>query len=63
MERVDEGYRQGVYETYQWGVEALKAVEKDVLRKQGADVKKAGTSGAGSVSLSFINQYSHDTVL
>ena len=43
VKKVATGYQAGLYEEYAKGVEALNAVEKDVLRKQAADVGKAGT--------------------
>ena len=48
-EKVDAGYRKDLYERYALGVEALDAVEKDVLRRQKVDVQKLGTSGAGQI--------------
>ena len=34
---------------YERGVEALAAVEKEVLAQQNTDVKQAGTTGAGRI--------------
>ncbi|KAL9127053.1 MAG: hypothetical protein Q9217_003997 [Psora testacea] len=48
-EKVDVGYREDRYQRYGLGVEALEAIEKDVLQKQNVDVQMAGTSGAGQV--------------
>ena len=47
--KVDEGYKSKVYERYALGVEALDAVEKDVLRNQNVEVQNVSTSGAGQV--------------
>lgn len=44
--KVAEGYQAELYTEYEMGVEALEAVEKEVL---GGQVGKAGTSGAGQV--------------
>lgn len=48
VERVAEGYQADLYEKYGMGVEALAAVEKEVL-KDAKEVEKAGTSGAGQI--------------
>ena len=50
VEKVAQGYQPSIYENYGRGVDGLEAVEKDVSMRQKMDVKKAGTSGAGSVS-------------
>ena len=49
VKKVANGYQADLYEEYAKGVEALEAVEKEVLRKQSVDVGKAGTTGAGEV--------------
>lgn len=46
VKRVAEGYDGGLYREYEKGVEALEAVEKEVLRGGRVEV---GTSGAGQV--------------
>jgi len=48
VERVAEGYQADLYEKYGLAVEALDAVEKEVL-KDAKEVEKAGTSGAGQI--------------
>ena len=47
VEKVANGYQADLYEEYAKGVEALDAAEKEVLKRQAADVEKAGTTGAG----------------
>jgi len=49
VERVAEGYQRELYEEYEKGVEALAAVEKEVLGRKEGDVGKAGSTGAGQV--------------
>ena len=49
VKKVADGYQKGLYERYEKGVEALDAVEKEVLRRQQMNVKKAGVSGAGQI--------------
>ncbi|MCJ1450539.1 hypothetical protein MMC28_000872 [Mycoblastus sanguinarius] len=49
VEKVADGYQKELYKTYGKGVEGLEAVETEVLKKQAADVVKAGTSGAGQI--------------
>ena len=44
--KVAEGYDEKLYREYEKGVEALEAVEKEVLREGRVEV---GTSGAGQV--------------
>ena len=46
VKRVAEGYDPKLYKEYEKGVEALEAVEKEVLK--GGEVE-VGTSGAGQV--------------
>ena len=46
VKKVAEGYEPKLYREYAKGVEALEAVEKEVLREGKVDV---GTSGAGQV--------------
>ena len=48
VEKIADGYQDAKYKNYEKGVEGLEAVEKDVLRRQKADVAMAGTSGAGT---------------
>ena len=49
IERVADGYQADLYEKYGKGVEALHAVEQELLKQQAVDVGKAGTTGAGQV--------------
>lgn len=46
MKKVAEGYDEGLYREYEKGVEALEAVEAEVLKEGKVDV---GTSGAGQI--------------
>lgn len=48
IEKVAQGYQAELYEKYAKGVEALDAVEKEVL-KDAKEVERAGTSGAGYI--------------
>lgn len=50
VKKVANGYQRELYEEYESGVEALDAVEKEVLREQAIDVGKAGTTGSGQVA-------------
>lgn len=49
IEKVADGYQAELYERYAKGVEALDAVEKEVL-KDAKEVEKDGTSGAGQIA-------------
>ncbi|KAK4696698.1 hypothetical protein P7C71_g1265, partial [Lecanoromycetidae sp. Uapishka_2] len=47
--KVAKGYQRDVYAAYEKGVEALEAVEKETIGRQGLDVRKLGTTGAGQL--------------
>ena len=49
VEKIADGYHEGIYRFYEKGVEGLEAVEKDVLKKQATEVGKAGTMGVEQV--------------
>ena len=49
VEKIADGYQEGIYRLYEKGVKGLEAVEKDVLKKQAMDLAEAGTTGAEQI--------------
>lgn len=49
VKRVADGYQAELFKRYEKGVEALAAVEAEVLGKQAVDAGKVSTTGAGQV--------------
>ena len=50
VKKVADGYQADLYKAYEKGVEALDAVEKEVLKMQVVDVGKSGTTGAAQIA-------------
>ncbi|KAL6715699.1 hypothetical protein ACLMJK_006660 [Lecanora helva] len=48
-EKVADGYQADLYKEYGKGVEALHAVEQEVLKRQAIDARKARTTGTGRI--------------
>jgi len=49
VKKVADGYQAGLFDKYEKGLEALNAVEQEVLTTQEKDAERAGTTGAGRV--------------